>query len=497
MKVRVRFAPSPTGKLHIGNIRTALYNWLIARAGCGSLVLRIENTDRHRSEGRFEKAILEDLRWLRIDWDEGIDVGGDYEPYRQSQRRDTYIELAETLLREDRAYYCFCSAEELEEERHHRLASGQQPRYSGKCRKLPQRESWRRLGQGEAATLRLRVREGRVGFNDRIFGPIEFSCQEIGDFVLLRSDRSPQYNFACAVDDALMKITHVVRGEGHLSNTPRQLLVHEALGFDPPEFAHLSTILGRDGAKLSKRHGVTSVADLRDRGYLPTAVLNYLSLLGWTPPDEHEEILNPDQIVARFDLSRVHRSPATFDPEKLDWINRSHLRNLPRGELVQGTLPYLQREHLLPRQASPAVLEWLGQLTDALLSYLDKLEDILPASQVVFRFSPETHLNDAAVQKVLSQPASRQVIRTFFEQVRLTGGLDLASYRHILGTVGKITGQRGKHLFQPLRVAVTGKSSGPDLEKLIPVLEQGSQLELPSRILGVRERVQAVLHRLP
>ncbi|MDA2928448.1 glutamate--tRNA ligase [Acidobacteria bacterium AH-259-O06] len=496
MTVRVRFAPSPTGHLHVGNVRTALYNWLFARQKKGTFILRVEDTDLARSERRFEEQLMEDLRWLSLVWTEGVDVEGEHGPYRQTERFDLYREYAERLLNEGKAYYCFCSAQELEQERQRQLAAGQPLRYSGKCRVVSPQEARRRVQEGEKAVLRMKVREGVVAFEDIVFGSLQIQCSEIGDFVLLRSDGSAQYNFACVVDDALMEITAVIRGEGHISNTYRQLLLYEAFGFKPPHFAHLSTILGKDGSKLSKRHGATSIDEFRQQGYLPVALVNYLALLGWAPRKEGREILTLEQLIAEFDLSRVHRSPATFDWEKLNWVNRSHLRKLDRSHLTELVTPYLQGRAWIPSEPSPEIKHWIGDVIEAVFKYLNKLEDVLRDAELIFDFSPAKNLSETHVQEVLSVEGAVEVIREFHTRVQQRQSLDLEAYKGIIAEVKEATGQKGKNLFHPVRVALTAQSSGPELDKLVSILEQGSRLELPVKILGVKERVQAVVEHL-
>src|SRR6187551_1286290 len=282
--IRVRFAPSPTGQLHVGNARTALFNWLLAHGKDGTFVLRIEDTDAERSTRESEAGILEDLRWLGLDWDEGPDVGGPHGPYRQSERLHLYASYANELLASSHAYYCFCTAEKLDADRQADLAAGRPPKYHGTCRSLPQADTEARMERGERPVIRFRVPESEeIRFQDLVRGEVVFSTEVIGDFVIVRSDGRPQYNFAVVVDDALMEVTHVIRGEDHISNTPRQILLYRALGFAPAEFAHLSLVLGPDHTPLSKRHGATSVAEFRARGYLPEALVNYLALIGWSP----------------------------------------------------------------------------------------------------------------------------------------------------------------------------------------------------------------------
>ncbi len=491
MPVRVRFAPSPTGHLHVGNVRTALYNWLFARQRGGTFILRIEDTDAERSERRFEEQLMDDLRWLGLDWDEGVEAGGEYGPYRQTERFGLYQQHADRLLEEGKAYFCFCSVEELERERERQLSLQQQPHYSGKCRAVPPAEARRRVEAGEEATLRLLVRDGTVGFDDLVFGRVEVDCSVIGDFILLRSDRSAQYNFACVIDDAGMQITHVIRGEGHISNTHRQVLLYEALGLPLPVFAHLSTILGSDGSKLSKRHGATSIDEFRRQGYLPTALVNYLALLGWAP-QEGAEILPVPDLVRSFDLERVNRSPATFDIEKLNWVNRSHLKQVPPDRLANLAVPFLRECGLLPDDPSPEVIAWTGDVAGCVLNHLEKLDQLPQEAAIVFSFSPEEDLQRPEVQEALGEPGARQVIAAFARLVAGASPLDYEAYKQIVMTVKQETGQKGKNLFHPIRVAITGRSSGPELDKLIPVLERGCKLALPVRVLGVRERVQRV-----
>ncbi|HEX3094607.1 MAG TPA: glutamate--tRNA ligase, partial [Candidatus Angelobacter sp.] len=291
-KVRVRFAPSPTGHIHLGNVRTALFNWLFARQKGGTFILRIEDTDLERSEARYETQLIEDLKWLGLDWDEGPDVGGPYPPYRQSDKMDVYRGYAERLIKEQKAYYCFCTAEELERDRQQAMAEQRQPNYSGKCRNIDPAEAERRRAAGEPAAIRLQIPERPIRFHDIVRGDLEFSNEVVSDPIIVRSSGMPTYNYVVVIDDADMKITHVVRGDDHISNTPKQVAVYEALGLPVPEFAHLSTILGPDRERLSKRHGATSVASFRDMGVLPEALMNYLALLGWAPSGGDREIFS-------------------------------------------------------------------------------------------------------------------------------------------------------------------------------------------------------------
>ncbi len=492
MTVRVRFAPSPTGHLHVGNVRTALYNWLFARQNQGAFILRVEDTDLARSDRRYEENLMDDLKWLNLIWDEGLSAAGDYGPYRQTDRLELYQGFAQRLLDEARAYHCFCSTKELEQTRQEQMATGEPPRYAGKCRELPRREVDERLQEGQPVALRMKVRAGTVGFEDIVFGPLQVDCQEIGDFVFLRSDGTAPYNFACVIDDASMKITHVIRGEGHISNTYRQLLIYEALGLAPPQFAHLSTILGEDGSKLSKRHGATSIDEVRSQGYLPQALANYLALLGWAPPQEGEEILTADQITSQFDLSRVNRSPATFDWEKLNWVNRSHLKEMDRSEIAELALPYFTERGWIPAEPLESVEVWLEDVIEALLKYVNKLEDLVEEAELIFVFDPDQDLAEAAVQETLAETSAGEVIREFHERIQTREELDLESYKTIVSEVKKATGHKGQQLFHPIRVALTGRSSGFELDRLIPILEKGGRLDLPVTILSAKQRTAAV-----
>src|SRR5438105_4163414 len=324
-QVRVRFAPSPTGQIHIGNVRTALFNWLFARQKKGVFILRIEDTDLERSEARYETQLMEDLKWLGLDWDEGPDVGGPYPPYRQSDKMDVYRGYAERLIKEQKAYYCFCTAEELERDRQQAMAEQRQPNYSGKCRNIDPAEAAKRRAGGERAAIRLHIPERPIKFHDIVHGPVEFSNEVVSDPIIVRSSGMPVYNYVVVIDDAEMKITHVIRGDDHLSNTPKQVALYEALGWPVPEFAHLSTILGPDRERLSKRHGATSVANFRDMGVMPEALVNYMALLGWAPTGGTREEFTPQELIKEFSLERVTPSPAVFDMQKLYWLNRHYI----------------------------------------------------------------------------------------------------------------------------------------------------------------------------
>ena len=334
--VRVRFAPSPTGYVHVGNARTALFNWLFARHHGGVYVLRIEDTDAERSKPEYERQLMDDLRWFGLDWDEGPDKGGPFGPYRQSERSAIYAEYAEKLIAKGDAYYCFCSAEQLEAERQEELKAGRQPRYSGRCRKLAAEEVLRRRGAGERAAVRLKIVESSFFWHDRVHGPTTISSDVVGDPILVRSEGLPAYNYAVVIDDHLMEVTHVIRGDDHISNTPRQLALYRALGWEPPEFAHLSTILGADRTRLSKRHGATSMESFREIGVLPEALRNYLALLGWSPADGKTEILSPEELVSAV-LARPHHQEPGSVRQRQAQLAESALHERMRTAAAGGT----------------------------------------------------------------------------------------------------------------------------------------------------------------
>ena len=347
--MRVRFAPSPTGQLHVGNARTALFNWLLARGSGGTFVLRIEDTDVERSTRESEAAILRDLRWLGLDWDEGPDAGGPCGPYRQSERLHLFTSYAQELLTAGAAYYCFCSVAQLEVDRQAAVTAGRPSMYPGTCRSLSLDQANTRMAAGERPAIRFRVPDHRdVVFTDLVRGDVRFAGDVIGDPVIVRADGHPAYNFAVVVDDALMEITHVIRGEDHISNTPRQLLLYEAMGFTPPAFAHLALVMGPDHSPLSKRHGATSVAEFRTKGYLPEALVNYLALIGWSPrhgtaSSDADELLSIDELARRFSLEGVGHSAGVFDEEKLAWVNRHYLKAADAARIARLAVPVLRR----------------------------------------------------------------------------------------------------------------------------------------------------------
>ncbi len=500
-KVRVRFAPSPTGQLHVGNARTALFNWLFARQQGGVMALRIEDTDVERSEARFEPQLLDDLKWLGLDWDEGPDVGGPYGPYRQSDRLPLYREHAERLLREGKAYLCFCSEEELQQERERATAEHRQPIYSGKCREIDPAEAARRRAAGEPCAIRLRIPEHPIRFHDMVRGEVEFPNEVISDPIILRSSGMPVYNYVVVIDDALMKITHVIRGDDHLSNTPKQVALYEALGWPVPEFAHLSTILGPDRTRLSKRHGATSIANFREQGILPEALMNYLALLGWAPTGGRREVFSRDELVREFDLTRVTPSPAVFDPEKLYWLNRHYIKESAAERIEQLARPYFVAEGLLPGQPDDAIDRWFGKVVALLAPSVDRLEQLPQRAWLIFNHDPKSALQSPDNAEVLAAPRTMAVLESFARRIQAdelaqADALTPERFRLIMNEVKAESGAKGKDLFHPIRIMLTGSHSGPEFDKLIPILEEGSRLPLPRHVMSVRERVAVFLAAL-
>ncbi len=489
-QVRVRFAPSPTGYVHVGNARTALFNWLFARHHGGAFILRIEDTDVERSEPHYEARLLEDLRWFELDWDEGPDKGGAHGPYRQSERRELYARYAARLIEEGHAYSCFCSEAQLEAERQEALKAGRQPKYSGRCRKLPREEATRRMAAGEAAATRLKIVESAFTWNDLVHGPTSFAGDVIGDPILVRSDGHPAYNYAVVIDDHLMEISQVIRGDDHISNTPRQLALYRALGWEPPQFAHLSTILGADRARLSKRHGATSVEGFREMGILPEALRNYLALLGWSPADGKTEILSDAELMRQFSLEHITKSPAVFDQEKLNWLNRHYLKESPRRRLAELSVPMLGKAGYLRESVSEMALDWLELVLDAVLKNLDYLGQLPSATKLIFEYSAESVARGEETRHVVEESASREVLKAFIPQVLAARELTYERFRDIAKSVGKETGKKGKDLFHPIRVALTGAVSGPELEKLIPIFEEGAKLSLARPVKSTAERLR-------
>jgi nondiscriminating glutamyl-tRNA synthetase len=462
VSVRVRFAPSPTGWLHVGGARTAYFNWLFARQHGGAFVVRIEDTDVERSSEASERGVLDDLRWLGLDPDEGPEQGGPAGPYRQSERLALYRERAEHLVARGFAYPCFCTDAELEARRREAQAAGRPPHYDGRCRRMSLAERAALEAGGRPHSLRFAVEPREWVLNDRVRGEVRFPPGMVGDFVLLRSNGLPTYNFACVVDDAGMRISHVIRAEEHLPNTVRQLMLYAALEEPPPAFAHLALILNRDRSKMSKRDGEAAVAvgDWRRAGYVPEALLSYLALLGFHPGDERE-VLTRDELLSAFSLDRVGKSGSVFDAEKLRWMNAHYLRHAGGETLLRWGAGFLPQGLLAaPRARLVRILECVrGNLTT--------LAD-LPAETTVFL--PDGPPYDEDARRALAEPGARELCEALSGAMGQLETLDAEGFKSAVQSVGARLGRKGKALFQPIRAALTGRTHGPELPQIAELL---------------------------
>lgn len=467
-EVRVRFAPSPTGPFHIGGARSALFNWLFARKMGGKLILRIEDTDLERSSRESEENIKAALKWLGMDWDEGIDVGGENGPYRQTERLDIYKKYTEKLLAEGKAYYCYCTDEELEEERQALIKEGKMPRYMGKCRNLTPEQIAAYEAEGRKPTVRFRVpADQQILVRDMVRGDVVFDSNNIGDFVIVKSDGIPTYNYAVVIDDALMHITHVIRAEEHLSNTPRQCLVYDALGFEKPVFGHISLILGKDHTKMSKRHGATSVDQYRQLGYLPEGIVNFLALLGWAPNSE-QEIFSIDELIKEFSMERVAKNPAVFDIDKLNWINQHYMRQLDDEAFFAVAKPHMIAAGYMTGEETGEKLAWLKKVVATSKDHVSFAAQI-PASVEMY-FNDEFGFENDEAAAVLQAETVPTVIGMLLEELPKLEVLDGAAVKALFKTIQKTTKLKGKDVFMPIRVALTGNQHGPELAEMVPLL---------------------------
>lgn len=469
MKIRVRFAPSPTGPLHIGGARSALFNYLWARRNEGTFIVRSEDTDLERSSRESEHNILQALRWLNIQWDEGIEVGGEHGPYRQTDRLGLYKEHTEKLLASGHAYYCYCSEEELEQERQALIAKGETPRYLGKCRSLSSEQRAAFELEGRKPVVRFRVPDGQaIHISDQVRGDVVFESDGIGDYVIVKSDGIPTYNFAVVIDDISMAITHVIRGEEHLSNTPRQVLIYEALGAPAPQFAHISLILNTDGGKMSKRDGDTAVIDYQQKGYLPEAIVNFIALLGWAPSGE-EEFYTLDQLANLFSLDRVSKSPAVFDRHKLDYINTHYIKESSAERLAELALPYLEALGFPPYdQCSTEQQQWLVSFINAVSEKISYLAEV---KGFIHYFNGDSPLEpEGEALEVLKGEQVPSVLALFKEKVQALELLSGETVKVLLKQMTKELKLGGKFVYMPVRVALTGQMHGPELYDIIPLL---------------------------
>ncbi|MFD1708439.1 glutamate--tRNA ligase [Siminovitchia sediminis] len=467
--IRVRYAPSPTGHLHIGNARTALFNYLFARNKGGKFIIRIEDTDQKRNIEGGEQSQLTYLKWLGIDWDESIDKDGGYGPYRQSERNEIYQKYYSRLLENGQAYKCYCTAEELEAEREAQIARKEMPRYSGKCRHLTAEEQQKLEAEGREPSIRFKVPSGRViSFNDMVKSEVSFESDGIGDFVIVKKDGTPTYNFAVAVDDHLMEISHVLRGDDHISNTPKQLMIFDAFGWEPPIFGHMTLIVNESRKKLSKRDEsiIQFIEQYEELGYLPEALFNFIALLGWSPEGE-EEIFSRQELIDIFDAGRLSKSPALFDKQKLIWTNNQYMKKQDLDRVVELAEPHLKKAGYIPEQLTAEQKQWVRNLVALYQEQMSYGAEIVELSKQFFQDDIQYSDEEKAV---LEEEQVPEVLQAFYKLISELEPFEAAEVKKAMKTVQKETGHKGKKLFMPIRVAVTGEMRGPELPNAIELL---------------------------
>ena len=481
-KIRVRYAPSPTGHLHIGNARTALFNYLFARHNKGTFVLRIEDTDQKRNVAGGSESQMENLHWLGIDWDEGPDKGGDYGPYRQSERKDIYNKYIKQLVAEGKAYYSYKTEEELEEQREEQRAMGIAPHYTYEYEGMTADEIAEKQEQAKAKGLkpvvRIHIPEMETySWDDIVKGHLSFESDTIGgDFVIQKRDGMPTYNFAVVIDDHLMKITHVLRGDDHVSNTPKQLAVYEALGWQPPKFGHMTLIINSEtGKKLSKRDEsvLQFIEQYRDLGYLPDAMFNFITLLGWSPVGE-SEIFSQRELIKQFDPSRLSNSPAAFDQKKLEWINNQYIKKADRDTLLDLALNNLQEANLVEKDPNPEKLEWVRQLVNIYSVQMSYTRQIVDLAKIFFNAPKD--LSEKEIAEI-RQDEARPVIEEFKKQIDLIPRFTAPQIMNAVQATRKATGIKGRRLFMPIRIATTRSMVGPGIGEAMELLGKKRVLE--------------------
>ncbi|MGI2329580.1 glutamate--tRNA ligase [Planococcus sp. YIM B11945] len=469
-EVRVRYAPSPTGHLHIGGARTALFNYLFARHNNGKFIVRIEDTDIERNIEAGELSQLNNLKWLGIEYDESVDIGGDYGPYRQMERLDIYSGYAQEMLEQGSAYKCFCTPEKLEAERDAQKASGiAAPQYSGTCRNLTAEEVAEKEAAGMPYTIRMKVpADVTYKFEDLVRGPVSFESKDVGDWVLVKTNGIPTYNFAVVIDDHLMEISHVFRGEEHLSNTPKQQMVFDAFGWSYPTYGHMTLIINEDRKKLSKRDEsiLQFISQYKDLGYIPEALFNFFALLGWSPEGE-EEIFSKEELIRIFDVNRLSKSPSMFDKQKLTWMNNQYIKQMPLDEVVELALPHLQQAGKLPETLTEEQAVWAEKL---IALYHDQMSFGAEITELSDLFFADDLAYGEAEQEVLAGEQVPEVMASFKEQLEALEAFEPAAIKAAIKAVQKATGHKGKNLFMPIRVVTTGQTHGPELPDSIALL---------------------------
>jgi nondiscriminating glutamyl-tRNA synthetase len=482
-EVRVRYAPSPTGHLHIGNARTALFNYLFARNQGGKFIIRIEDTDKKRNIAGGEESQLKYLKWLGMDWDESVDVGGEYGPYRQSERNDIYQTYYNQLLENGHAYKCYCTEAEIAAEREEQTERGETPQYSGKCRHLTAEERAKLESEGREPSIRIIVPEGKTfTFEDMVKGTVSFESEGMGDWVIIKKDGTPTYNFAVTVDDYLMKISHVLRGDDHISNTPKQLMVYEALGWEPPIFGHMTLIVNESRKKLSKRDEsiIQFIEQYEELGYLPEALFNFITLLGWSPTGE-EELYSKEEFIEIFDANRLSKSPALFDTNKLTWMNNQYMKKIEIDRVLELSMPHLVKAGVLSESLTDEEHEWARGLVSLLQEKMSFGAEIVELSDMFFKEEAE-YEEDA--KEVLTGETVPEVLKAFAEELEKLDNFKAGEIKAAMKAVQKSTGQKGKNLFMPIRAAVSGQTHGPDLPQAIELLGKGKVLNRIQKIIG-------------
>ncbi|MBI1871503.1 MAG: glutamate--tRNA ligase [Chlamydiae bacterium] len=482
-KVRVRFAPSPTGELHLGNARTAIFNWLFARKMRGTFILRIEDTDQERSKAEYTQLLMKDLRWLGLDWDEGPEVGGSYGPYLQSERLEIYKAHAKRLEEKGLIYSCYCSQEELEARRLDAQAKGIPPRYDNRCRFLTEEEKKNYEREGRKSVVRFKVEPQKVKIQDLVRGEVIFDTALFGDFVIFKSDGFPTFHFAVAVDDGLMKVSHVIRGEDHLSNTPRHILLFQAMGFDVPQFAHLSMIMGPDGTRLSKRHGATSVGFYNQEGFLPEALLNYLTLLGWSSGDD-QEIFSLEELVQKFSIERIVKSSAIFNPQKLHWVGSQHLRKIS----VKDVSHHLQK--FFPEILKNISLDTIYGKVELLRERTGTLQELMKELEV---FLNPPSLEAEVIKNALSSEAAGKILKGILDALEKDWTEEAFPVKS-LSLCQKALEVSGQEFYPLFRLVLTGHPHGPELKDVCPVMGKDEVIRRLRKALTRVEEISKISH---
>jgi nondiscriminating glutamyl-tRNA synthetase len=468
-EVRVRYAPSPTGHLHIGNARAALFNYLYARHTGGKFIIRIEDTDQKRNIQGGEESQLNHLRWLGMDWDESVDVGGDFGPYRQMERLDLYQKYTDELMSKGLAYKCYCTEEELEASREEQMAKGETPVYNGRCRHLSDEERAALEAEGRRPSIRFLVPQDRtITFEDMVKGEVSFESSGFGDFVIVKKDGIPTYNYAVVIDDHEMAISHVLRGDDHISNTPKQLLIYDALGFEHPKFGHTTLIVNENRKKLSKRDEsiVQFIEQYKDLGYLPEALFNFIALLGWSPGGE-EEIFSREEFIQIFDPSRLSKAPAVFDTQKLEWLNNQYMKKQDVDRIVELCMPHLVKAGRVSEKPSAEEQDWVKRLVALHQEKMSYGAEIVGLTELFFKDEIEY---EGEALEVLQGEGVPSVMEAFIRQVEKSSSFEAEDIKAMMKAVQKETGQKGKNLFMPIRVATTGQTHGPDLPAAVSLL---------------------------